>query len=447
MKLRSLIVASVVFIVLAGVLYWSQNRKPAEPAKASADIPPAILKLDEASITKLELKKRGEDLIVLAKNNSGAWQITQPKPLAADQRIVSGTLSALSSLNSERVVEDKTSDPKQFGLDQPALQVNISEKNNKTHELMIGDNTPAGGAVYAMVSGDPRVFTITSDSKTSIDKGLNDLRDKRLLTVNPDKIATLDLIRKGQEIEFGRNQDGWQILKPQPLRADGVQVADLVSKLTDARMDLSGSANDAQGVVSAFSRATPVATVKITDQSQTEELQIREDKEKDKDTFYAKSSVVEGVYKVDASLGQALDKNLDDFRNKNVFDFSYNEPTKIEMHDGAKAYSVVKGGADWWINGKKMDPESVQLLISNLRDLSASRFTDSGFGQPTIDLIITSDDGKRVEKVSIAKSGDGFLAKRENEPAMYYLEAGAVIALEKAADNVKPARVESALYH
>ena len=55
MKIRGLVLAAVVFLVLAGVLYWSNRRKPeTEPAKASAEAPPAILKLDQNSIEKLE---------------------------------------------------------------------------------------------------------------------------------------------------------------------------------------------------------------------------------------------------------------------------------------------------------------------------------------------------------------------------------------------------------
>ena len=49
MKIRSLIVATLVFFALAGALYWSEHRKPTdEIAKASANTAPAILKLDEA---------------------------------------------------------------------------------------------------------------------------------------------------------------------------------------------------------------------------------------------------------------------------------------------------------------------------------------------------------------------------------------------------------------
>jgi hypothetical protein len=435
MKIRSLLVAAFVLLVLTGALYWSERRKPAEAtARTSPDAPPTILKLDEAAITKLELTKKDAQPIVLTKNNSGTWQIVQPKPLRADQSAVTGTISTLSSLDSERLVEDKATDLKQYGLDQPSLGVDITEKDNKTQKLLIGDETPAGSAVYTMLAGDPRIFTMASYHKTSIDKSLNDLRDKRLLTASADQVSRLELIRKNQEIAFGRNKDEWQILKPKPLRADSSQVGELVGKLAEARMDLNGSDKDLAEATSSFARATPVATAKVTDQSGTQELQIR----KSKDAYYAKSTAVEGAYKIDSSLGQAVDKGLEDFRNKKVFDFGFNRPTKIEMHSGTKAYFLSKSGPDWWSNGKKMDAGSTQDFVSKLRDLTADKFVESGFANPSIDITVTSDEGKRVEKVSVAKSGNSYIAMRENEPTLYQLDSSSVDILEKSADEIKP---------
>ena len=86
-----------------------------------------------------------------------------------------------------------------------------------------------------------------------------------------------------------------------------------------------------------------------------------------------------------------------------------------------------------------MDAGTVQSLISKLRDFTADKFLDSGFANPTIDVTVTSDDGKRVEKVLMAKSNDGYVAKRENDSAFYQLNSGSVDDLEKAADEVKPA--------
>jgi hypothetical protein len=442
MKIRGLIVAAVAFSILSGILYWSEHRKPAEDtAKISADTPPVILQLDQSAITKLNLKRKDGDPLVLSKGDSGKWQITEPKLLGADQSTVSGIVSALVSLNSERLVEDKAAELRQYGLDQPGFELDITEKTDKTQKLLIGDDTPASGAVYAMLLGDPRVFTMAKYIKTSVDKSLNDVRDKRLLTVNADKISRIELINKNknQEIEFGRNRDEWQIVKPKPLRTDSAQVSELTSKLTDAKMDLSGS--DSKDDAPAFVHANPIATVKVTDESGTQELQVRKSQAgKDKDKYYAKSSAVDGAYKIDSDLGRAVDRSLDDFRNRKLFDFGYNEPNKIELHDGSKTYFLTRNGEDWWSgNGKRMDAGSVQSLISKLRDLNADKFLDSGFAQPTVEASVVSDDGRRMEKVVLAKSSGGYVARRENESALYQLSSSSVADLQKAAEGIKEA--------
>ena len=436
MKIRGLVIAAVVFLVLTGILYWSDHHKPAEEtAKAAADIAPVILRLDQNAISKIELKKKDVEPILLAKNDSGAWQITEPTPLRADQSTVSGMLSSLSSLNSDRLIEDKVSDLKRYGLDPPSLEADITENESKTQKLLFGDDTPAGSAVYAMLAGDPRVFTVSSYTKSGVDKSLNDLRDKRLLTVDSDKISRVELLRKNQNIEFGRDKDEWQILKPKPLRADNTHVDELVKKLTDARMDLSAAGDkEVKSTAAEFAKAAPIATAKVTDQSGLQELQVR----KSKDIYYAKSSITDGVYKVGSDVGQALDKSLDDFRNKKVFDFGFTDPNKIDLRSGSKSYVFERNKEDWWSNGKKLDPESVESLISKLRDLSAYKFVDSGFGKPEIEAAVVSDNGKRIEKISISKSGDRYVAKRENDSTLYELDSNSVDELQKRADDVKP---------
>jgi len=299
--------------------------------------------------------------------------------------------------------------------------------------LLLGDESPTGGSVYAALAGDPRVFTVATYAKTSVDKSLNDLRDKRLMTIRPEQISRLELNRKNETIEFGRNKEEWQILKPKPMRAVSFQVNELVRKVTEARMDLTGDPNPKEAE-SGFAHGAAIATIKATDQAGVQELQIR----KNKDTYYAKSSAVEGAYKVPSDLGQAVDKGLDNFRNKKLFDFGYSDPEKIEIHNGAKAYYFSRSGADWWSNGKKKDTESVQSLLAKLRDLSASKFPDSGVFAPTIEISVASDSGKQVETISLAKSGKDYLAKRVNEAPLYEIEPGSVDDLLKAADDVKP---------
>jgi len=436
MKGSGLIVAAVILAGLVGALYWSNHHKPAETTEASADVAPKILAVKTPEISKFDLKKDGTEQVAAERNGAGQWRITAPATLPADQSAVSSLLGTFSSLNSERLVEEKTANLAPYGLDAPKFEVDLTEKNNQTQSLLLGDTTPAGNAIYAKLGGDPRIFTIPSYDKTSIDKSANDLRDKRLLTVNADKISEVDLVAKNQEIGFGRNKDEWQIVKPKPLRADQSQVDSLVRALTDAKMELSAT-DDQKKTASAFATATPVATAKVTAESGTQELQVR----KNKDEYYAKSSAVEGVFKVSNTLGQALDKNLEDFRNKKLFEFGSDDPNKIEVRDGSKTYFFTRSGQDWWSgDAKKQDPGTAQDLVDKIRELSSSRFVDSGFTAPIIDLTVTSGDGKNVEKVSISKAGDKYIAMRENEPAtLYQLEPKAVQDLTRSAATVKPA--------
>jgi hypothetical protein len=436
MKLRGLIVAVVVLGGLTGTLYWSNHHKPAESTEASADTPPKILAVKEAEISRFDLKKNGADQVAGERNSSGQWRITSPTSLPADQSAVSSLLGTFSSLNSQRLVEEKAGNLASYGLDAPKLEFDLSEKDNKTQKLLLGDITPTGNGVYAKLDGDARIFIMPSFDKTSIDKTANDLRDKRLLTLDPDKISQVDLVAKKQEIAFGRNKNEWQIVKPRPLRADGPQVDELVRALTDAKMELN-VLDDPKKIASAFALATPVATAKLTTESGTQELQVR----KNKDDYYAKSSAVEGTYKVASTLGQALDKNLDDFRNKKLFDLGSGDPNKIEIRDGTKSYFWTRSGEDWWSgSAKKMDPGTVQDLIDKIRDLFASKFVDNGLTFATsIDITVTSNDGKRVEKVRMAKLGDNYIAMRENDSTLYQIDSKAIDDLRKSAEDVKPA--------
>ncbi|HEU5234042.1 MAG TPA: DUF4340 domain-containing protein [Terriglobales bacterium] len=432
MKNPGLLFAAAVLAALGGVLYWSNHHKPADTVQAAVDTPPKILSLNDSDVNRVELKKKdGADLVV--QKQDGTWQITSPDKLRADDSAVSGMISSLSSLSSDRLVENNADNVSQFGLTSPALEVDVSAKDN-THKLLIGDDTPTGSGSYAKLENDPRVFTIASYTKSNIDKSVNDLRDKRLLTAEPDKVSRVNLNANGQQLEFGRNKDQWQILKPKPLRADSFAVDELVRKLSDAKMDL--TSDDQKKAASAFASGKPVATATLTTDSGDQQLQVR----KNKDDYYAKSSLVAGVYKVSTDVGEGLNKRLDDFRNKKLFDFGYTDPDKIAIRKDSKPYFLTKGGEDWWSgDGKKLDLSTAESVLDKLRDLQAIKFADSGFGNPILEADVISNNGKRSEKVQIAKSGDRYVAKRENDLTLYVLDSKAVEDLQNAVNSLKPA--------
>jgi hypothetical protein len=436
MRMRGLLIAAVVLAALAGGIWWSNKAEKERAAKPSSDAPPKLIDIPEDQLQKIEIRKKDGETTVLERK-AGKWEITAPKPLPVDQDSMNSMVSTLATLASDHLIEEKAADLSSFGLAKPPLEVVVTQKDGKSKEVLIGDETPTGYGYFAALRGDPRVFTIASYTKTGIDKNSKDLRDKRLLTFDSDKLTRVELEAKGQSIEFGKNnQNEWQILKPKPLRADGALVEELVRKLKDAKMDLSASDDDAKKAAAAFASGTQVAVAKVTDAAGFQQLQLRRDKEKN---YYARSSVVEGVYKLTSDVGDALDKGLDDFRNKKVFDFGWNDPNRIEIRDGAKQTVYQKSGEKWTSAGKQIDSSSIQTVIDKLRDLSAVKYPETGFAAPSLEFTVTSNDGKRVEKVALAKAGNDWIARRENEPTLYQLDVKVVEELQKAVADVKDA--------
>jgi ribosomal protein L12E/L44/L45/RPP1/RPP2 len=434
MRIKGLLVAALVLAALSGALYWSNRKQKAEESKPAAETP-KIVKMEANDVQKVELKRKDGQVVVVERGRDNQWTITAPKPLRADQETTGSLVSTLASLSSDKVVDEKPADLSQFGFNTPSLEVTITKKDGKTAKILVGDDAPTGGGAFVKTTDDPKVYTVASYNKSSFDKTANDLRDKRLMTFENDKLTRVEVSSKGRSVEFGKNAKGdWAILKPKPMRADGIQVDELIRRLRDAKMDASVSDEDAKKAAAAFSGGTLIATAKVADNAGTQQLEVR----KSKEDYYARSSVVEGAYKVTSELGSGLDKKVDDFRNKKVFDFGFNDVTKLGIHDGAKAVQFEKSGEKWKSGAQEMDSVGVQSLIDKLREASATKFLDSGFPAATFDATLTY--GNSAEKVLFAKSGDKTLARRDNEPTVYELEGKTLDELQKAVSDVKPAQ-------
>ena len=433
MQVRGLLAGAILLAALGGLVWWS-NKKEAEPAKPDPNAPPKIAEIPSADIVQVDIVKAGSTTTV-KRTSDGKWEIVTPRPSRADEDSVSTLVGTFNSLASDRLIEEKAANLAEFGLDHPALAVTVTKKDGKTLKLLVGDETPTAGGTFAKIEGDPRVFTVASWNKSSLDKGFNDLRDRRLIVFDSDKLTRLDLALKGQTAEFGKNnQNEWTILKPKPLRADGGTIDELVRRLKDAKMDPAVSEADAKKAVAEFAGGAAVALVKTTDAAGTQELVVRKGKD---NNYYAKGTALEGVYKIANDLGDGLNKGVDDFRQKKLFEFGWSDPSRVEIDDAGKTRVFVKSGDKWTEGSKTLDNISVQALVDKLRDLHAAKFLDKGYTTPVLWATVVSSDGKRTEKVLISKTGEDYFAIRENEPAVYQIDRQAVEDLKKAAADVK----------
>ncbi len=296
MKMRQLIAATIVLAALAATLYWSNHRKPANdsviasPSAANAK----IISLNQDDISKLEVKKKDGDDVVLSRVGPSSWKITSPKSLVADQDSVSTILYNLSPMDGATLIDEKAADLKQFGLAEPEAKVSATGKDGKTQTILVGDETPTGDSAYVMVSGDSKVYSVPKNTKANLDKGLKDLRDKRLMPVDFDKLASVEISGAKLRLTFASDDGQWTVRSPANLRGDTSKMETIIEKLRTATMDPSAPDAETKKAAFLFASGAPIASLKATDASGSQELQIR----KAADGYYAKTTAMDGVYKV-----------------------------------------------------------------------------------------------------------------------------------------------------
>jgi hypothetical protein len=425
LKPHGLITAVGVLAILGGYAWWANKHPVAEPASTTPPSP-KILSLTADQITSIRLAKTGSEPLTLQKTGD-AWQVTTPNPLTADQDAITSLTSAVSPLTSDRLIDEHPQSLTSYGLDAPTNEVDITTKDGKTQKLLFGSDTPSASDTYVKLDSDPKVYTVSSSTKSTFDKSINDLRDKRLLTLNSDKITSVTLTAKGAPVEFNKNSGGdWQITKPKPLRADGPSVDDLVTKLKDAKMDVTATPTTAD-----FTAAAKVGSATFVDDKGPQSIEVRKAKD---NSYLAKSTAVEGVFKVPADVGAAIDKGVDDFRNKKLFDFGFTDPSKIDL--GGKLYE--KTGDKWFNGSTQIDSSSIQNVVDKLRDLAATKFPDKISGAPALTLAVTWGEKSKVDKVVINKSGADYIASRDGDATAYALDGKSVDDLQKAIADIKP---------
>src|ERR1035437_6155595 len=126
MKPKGLLVAVVLLAVLGGLVWWS-NKKQAASGKTSTDTSTKLLSIPDDQFQEIKIKKFPGEAQDLRRQN-GTWRLTQPTKLPADQDTVGSMVSSLSSLNADKLIEDKVVDLQPYGLHMPTLDVTVVKK-------------------------------------------------------------------------------------------------------------------------------------------------------------------------------------------------------------------------------------------------------------------------------------------------------------------------------
>lgn len=195
----------------------------------------------------------------------GNWWIAEPSRYRADNAAVRSLLSTVRNLRATEFANDNPSpdDLAAYGLEPPQRSLTFRGANGGSPvQLDVGKETEQG--LYIKAGDRPTTFIVGKWLGSELDKGVNELRDKTLLSFDPATASRIEVARADGNGFTLESTDGRWVLasSDQPLNAASADAfVGAVSQLAGTRV-LAESATD----LAAFGLAEPVLSIAVTGQ-------------------------------------------------------------------------------------------------------------------------------------------------------------------------------------
>jgi hypothetical protein len=452
MRLKTNLVVGLVFVGLLGYVYFYEI-KGREEQREAAEKSSQLLDFSDSDAEKLVID-RGDTLIVL-ENHDGDWVLQEPVQDAADQGAVERYLRHLNESKRERVIGDSATVAGDSGLadryqlQPPRLKVLLETEGGVLDTLFFGADSPTERFVYVQQSGDnPEIFTVRAWIYDNLNKGVFDLRDRRVLNFHENEVREIRLGYVGSQIVLQRaDEDTWEMQIPVEAPADEAEVDKLLKSLSGAQIEEFADEKPDEQVLS--ERGLTSAMLEIS-------LLVGEDRAEKRlhigaqegGRYYVRDPSRVATFLVDSTLVQALQKRKFDLRDKEPIKFDKDAVSRIELHGSEQKIVAEKDTSGTWaiVEPEAREAKSWKLisLLGDLEGVEVKEFVGDGvedlapFGleEPQLRIILRAQGEEPLEVRLGGEKGNRIHLVRIGVPSVYLVEGKTLGKLDQNLDDL-----------
>jgi len=372
----------------------AEERQKAEAAK---DMP---LRFERADLQAIAIQNSSGTLRL--ERSGDVWSITAPLASPADRDAIEGVLTSLETGRIERRLGE-VPEKKTYGLDPPGASLTLETSAGAPQVIGLGDASPIGGSVYALLPGGQEVAVVSSSLSEVAKKDLLGLRDKSLLTFDPWKIKSLTIERGKETVALLKPDEGWKIERPIEAPADGPTITDFLSALERVRAGRFVAEKAADSDRKTYGLDPPAARVTLLQEGWDTSKTVLLGKE-EAGTRYAETAGRDPIVTVGSDIWPKVTTSLFDLRRKDLLAVSQYRTTALTAAlDGGEALVLAKqqDGA-WSASGLAkgaVKADTIDALLRAISELKAVAFDDqpsetlrsSLARQPTLDLTLEQE--------------------------------------------------------
>ena len=411
-----------------------------------------LFEFDQAKAVSLRLEKDGK-LVAQAVREEKGWKLTEPGPGEADAQAINGLLGQLATLKQKKDLGEEK-DLKAFGLDAPRLFVSVKLQDGSEHGLSFGIDNSFDNTMYVKKAKDPLVRIVDGYVKSSFDKSLFDLREKRVAHLDEgEEVRRVDVSAVAKPYLLEKDGAAWKVAGG---AADGAAADKIVAALKGLRaIAIPAEKLDAPA---RFGLEKPRLVVKLgVGPAGAKELQARTISfgqakgEGNLTRTYAARSGSLQVFEVDGQILGELEKQPFDLQDKQLLHFTRDDVRKLALESpGGPRLEIARtkeapaaggpGDERFVVLAPQKGPAKKGRVSSALYSLAALRAAASlgplprdpkqlaalGLAQPRV-LSLFADGDKLLARLKLGAERDGKrVALPEGGEQVYLVEKGAV---------------------
>lgn len=191
---KQLTILAVVAVICVAGYGIARGVSSYQEAKASAASEAAIVHIGEIDDTINQIAYENSDgPFTLVLDSEGNWDLEEDAALPVDQSFATDLADVLTDMTAEQSLGTGLT-LSDFGLDDPAYTVSVSDADGHSMELQIG-NQASDGNYYAKLSDSDEVYVIATDLVSAVELGYYDIVDVETFpSLSENKIQNISIV-------------------------------------------------------------------------------------------------------------------------------------------------------------------------------------------------------------------------------------------------------------
>jgi hypothetical protein len=409
MRFKNTLIWGIVLLLLIGFVYYYEIKGGQERQQAEEKAK-RVFVFDEQDINQLELAYE-DKVIRCTKSDQGEWQMVKPLNFPGDKQAIQRIIDTVNRATIERKLGPLEQGLAGFGLDKPKLRLKLASKD-KEYVLLLGNDNPVGGFIYAQREGDPQLLLLYSSLRYSLKKDVFDLRDKRVLSVAEAEVNQIELDYPDRRLVLTNDvQAGWQITSPGKLKADPDEVSSLIRRINSMRVK-EFVAEEAKKPAEFGLDKPKIALTVYTGKDQAQRRLLIGRQDADKRGVYAKRAARPQIMLLDSSVVSDLTKKVFDLRERRILKFDTAQVNELELEYPKARMQFKLEGEEWKMTRPESAPAKgymVESMLYDLAHLKAEEFIEGtpekkvnyGWDKPQVKVSLKVGYGNKASSMGL----------------------------------------------